>query len=214
MMRLTKRNRFLSAVMAMFIALLLTISGVPALAIGPAAPPNSALTLPGTSAGDESPNGLLNPDGTLDVSTDFQGALNLHGWQVTLDDERGPVLKPASRPVASQVTAWSALPNQGLSGGSSPGVHVLAVVGSDLYVGGGFTQTGDGTLTNLGSIARYNTTVGTWNALPNQGLDGSVYALAVVGSDLYVGGQFSQTGDGTLTNLSGIARYDAPMRCR
>jgi hypothetical protein len=37
-------------------------------------------------------------------------------------------------------------------GGSSPGVHALAVVGSDVYAGGECTQTGDGVLTNLGYI--------------------------------------------------------------
>ena len=75
-----------------------------------------------------------------------------------------------------------------MSSGFFPGVNALAVSGSDLYVGGWFSQTGDGTLTNLGYIARYDTTANTWHALPRQGLDSGVYALAVVGSDLYVGG--------------------------
>jgi hypothetical protein len=114
----------------------------------------------------------------------------------------------ASRPVVSQVTAWSALPNQGLGNDGSPSVRVMAVVGSDLYVGGDFERTGDGTLTDLGNIARYNTSAGTWNALPNQGLNGYVYALAAIDSDLYVGGYFSQSGDGTLSDLGCIARYD------
>jgi hypothetical protein len=83
------------------------------------------------------------------------------------------------------------------------------VSGSDLYVGGDFTQTGDGALTNLGRIARYDTTAGTWNALPNQGLNDRVHALAVSGSDLYVGGDFTQTGDGALTNLGYIVRGGA-----
>lgn len=43
-------------------------------------------------------------------------SLDLRGWEVTLDGERGPVLKPASHP-AAQVTAWSTLPNQGLNSG-------------------------------------------------------------------------------------------------
>jgi N-acetylneuraminic acid mutarotase len=98
---------------------------------------------------------------------------------------------------------WHALPKQGLS----HEVKALAVVGSDLYVGGIFTQTVDGTV-SLGHIARYDTTNGTWHALPNQGLDDSVGAMAVVGGDLYVGGRFQQTGDGSLTNLGYIARYD------
>jgi hypothetical protein len=84
-------------------------------------------------------------------------------------------------------------------------VRALAVSDSDLYVGGKFTRTGDGTLNNLGRIAHYDTTAGTWNALPNQGLNNDVRALAVVGSGLYVGGDFTQTGDGSLTNLGYIA---------
>jgi hypothetical protein len=207
MLQLTKQDRFSLPLIAMLIAILLTMSGAPAQANSPAAPPDSDLPLPSTPAGAVSPEGLLNPDGTLDISTGFQGMLDLRGWEVILDGERGPVLKPAFRLAASQVTAWNALPNQGLGGGSS--VHMLAVVGSDLYVGGRFTQISDGTLTNLGNIARYDTTAGTWNALPNQGLGGCyVSVLAVVGSDLYVGGDFDQTGDGTLTNLGCIARYD------
>jgi hypothetical protein len=58
----------------------------------------------------------------------------------------------ASRPVASQVTAWNALPNRGLGGDGSPSVRMMVVIGSDLYVGGGFERTGDDTLANLGCI--------------------------------------------------------------
>jgi hypothetical protein len=34
-------------------------------------------------------------------------------------------------------------------------VYTMATSTSDLYVGGGFTQTGDGTVTGLRNIARY-----------------------------------------------------------
>jgi N-acetylneuraminic acid mutarotase len=203
-----------------------------------------------------SPEGMLTPDGTLDLSTGFQGTLGLSGWEVTLDGEHRPLLDPAASSDSSSTPGWHALPNQGLDNtvyalamvdsdlyvggvfshtgdgaiGNLTGVarysttdgawhalnnqaldntvHVLAVMGSDLYVGGRFTQTYDGSLTNLGRIARYDTTTGTWHALNNQGLDGAVYELMVVGSDLYVGGEFDQTGDGSLTNLGRIARYD------
>jgi N-acetylneuraminic acid mutarotase len=97
-----------------------------------------------------------------------------------------------------------ALPHQGLNGS----IYALATDGSDIYVGGGFYQTGDGEISNLRHIARYNSTDGTWHALSNQGLNGDVIGLIVSGDDLYVGGRFTQTSDGTLTNLGGIARYD------
>jgi hypothetical protein len=194
------RHRKLSVAVLVLALLLILLS-----ASAQAAPPISDLDGPSPVVGTVSPAGLLNPDGTLDLSTGFQGTLDLRGWAVTLDGERGPALAPASQlAAAAEVAAWNALPNQGLDNT----VYALAVVGSNLYVGGDFSQTGDGTLTNLGGMAHYDTTTGTWHALSLQGLDNTVYALAVVGSDLYVGGAFSQTGDGSLTNLGGIARYD------
>ena len=73
----------------------------------------------------------------------------MRGWEVTLDGERGPLLKSVYRPAAPSI-AWYALPNKGLS----DWVRTLAVSGEDLYVGGRFSVTGDGTLTDLGNIAR------------------------------------------------------------
>jgi len=100
--------------------------------------------------------------------------------------------------------SWHALSNQGLNGN----VYVLAVDGDDLYAGGNFLQTGDGAVTQLGNIARYNRANGSWHALPNQGLDDTVTALLVSGNDIYVGGAFTQTSDGALTDLGGLARFD------
>jgi N-acetylneuraminic acid mutarotase len=201
MSQLTRRIRFSSLLITMLVAILLTELRAPVQANSPAAPPGSDLTL-GAPAGAVSPDRLLDPDGTLDMSTGFEGTLDLRGWDVFLDPQRGPLLEPAS-----QVTDWNALPNQGLQGVNDR-VSALAAVGSDLYVGGLFGETGDGSLTNLGSIARYDTLAGTWHALPNQGLGGTVSAMALDGSDLYVGGAFGQTGDGSLTSLGNIVRYD------
>jgi hypothetical protein len=96
---------------------------------------------------------------------------------------------------------WHTLNNQGLDAF----VSALNAVGSDLYVGGGFVQTGDASR-SLNRIARYQTTTGTWHGLRNQGLDASVYALEESGNELYVGGSFTQTSDGALT-LGRIAGY-------
>lgn len=118
---------------------------------------------------------------------------------------RRHVLAAAALPDAPHTDTWNALPNRGFLNGQ---VLAMAAAGDDLYVGGYFSQSGDGALTNLGNIARYDTVTKTWHALPNQGVSSAVYALAVSGSDLYVGGYFSQTGDGALTNLGSIARYN------
>jgi N-acetylneuraminic acid mutarotase len=184
MFQLTKQDRFSLPRAAVLIAILVTLLGAPAQADRPSTPPVSDL-ITGAPAGLVSREKIIHLDGAL-------------------GGEQRSVLKPASPSASSQVTTWSPLSNQGVN----DSVRALAQVGSDLYVGGEFTQTDDGALTNLGHIARYNTTAGTWHALSNQGLDGDVYVLAVYGSDLYVGGSFDQCGDGSLTNLNNIARYD------
>jgi hypothetical protein len=98
--------------------------------------------------------------------------------------------------------AWSALANNGLNGA----VYALAVIGTDLYVGGeDFSQTADGSVKNLNSIAKYSG--GMWSALAHNGLNGIVCALAVSGTDLYVGGVFSGSADGSLPNLNHIVKY-------
>lgn len=132
------------------------------------------------------------------------GALPLDlGRTTALAAARDPVTTPAPTP-ATALATWSALPNHGLNGT----VNALAVVGTDLYVGGAFTQTKDGAVTDLNNIARLDMASGTWSALPHTGLSSYVNALAVIGSDLYVGGAFSQTKDGGVTGLNNIARFD------
>ncbi len=106
-------------------------------------------------------------------------------------------------------SSWSALgsPTNGVSGGTTPiEVNVLAVSGSNLYVGGRFTSAGGNSANN---IAKWDGT--SWSALgsPTNGVSvgstQSVNALLVNGSDLYVGGGFSAAG-GVAAN--GIAKWD------
>ncbi|UOQ54471.1 T9SS type A sorting domain-containing protein [Hymenobacter cellulosivorans] len=101
-------------------------------------------------------------------------------------------------------TAWSGLgnglaPATSTNNGLNNSVRALAVLGSDLYVGGGFTAAQNGSsIVPVNQVAKWNGTV--WNGLGNgtapptsttNGLDYTVNALAVIGTDLYVGGGFS-----------------------
>ena len=101
--------------------------------------------------------------------------------------------------------SWSAL-GSGISGvgydGIGPFVSALTVSGSTLYVGGNFTTAG-GSAANY--IAQWNGS--SWSAL-GSGLNGvgdgggpNVSALAVSGSTLFVGGDFTTAG----TNVSAYA---------
>ena len=101
--------------------------------------------------------------------------------------------------------SWTAL-GSGMNAdpyGDTPVVQGLAVSGSDLYAGGYFTMAG-GSVANY--IAKWDGS--SWTAL-GSGMGGggefgtSVPALAVSGSDLYVGGNFSTAG-GQVS--AGIAR--------
>jgi hypothetical protein len=90
---------------------------------------------------------------------------------------------------------WSALgsPTQN---GTNRRVFSLAVSGTDLFVGGEFTDVKSSIQRNLSAdwVARWSTTTSTWRPMggvERNGLSTGVYALAVIGADLYVGGDFT-----------------------
>ena len=180
---------------------------------------NSSWAISPADAADLLPvNGLLNDDGTLNLASAPHGTFDLRGWNVTLDAVRGPVLAPAGSGAhtPSAVGDWSALGSNGVGGGSlNYYVYALAVSGSDLYVGGSFTNVNNGgtTLTAADYIAKWDGT--NWSALGsgssgNGSLNSFVYALAVSGSDLYVGGSFTDVNNGgtTLSAADYVAKWD------
>jgi hypothetical protein len=112
---------------------------------------------------------------------------------------------------------WSALSN-GNGNGMNGTVYALVVMGSDLFVGGGFTTSNSGgsggtPAVTANHIAKFNPTASTWSALGNgngNGVNSNVYALAVMGSDLYVGGDFTTAnyGGGNTPAAYGLAKFD------
>jgi hypothetical protein len=97
-------------------------------------------------------------------------------------------------------STWSAL-GAGITGGAGI-CYSMAVIGTDLYVGGGFAYAG-GNFSQM--LAKYDTVAQVWVAIPDAP-DGPVYTLAAIGTDLYLGGQF--TGVGSVPNTFKIAKWN------
>ena len=84
--------------------------------------------------------------------------------------------------------------------GADNAVYAAVVGGSgSLYIGGDFTLVGD---VQANRIAKWDGS--RWHAL-GAGMNNTVYALAVSGSDLYAGGAFTTAGDGA---ANCIAQWD------
>ncbi len=105
---------------------------------------------------------------------------------------------------ATNIAKWDGSAWSNLGSGINGWVRAVAVSGSDLYAGGSFTNAGG---TAASSIAKWDGS--TWSALGlgvgDPSYAGTVYALAVSGSDLYAGGYFTNAGGIAASN---IAKWD------
>jgi YVTN family beta-propeller protein len=127
---------------------------------------------------------LLHPDGTLNLTTGWSGSLNLSGYSVTLDAERGPVFTALTE-------TWSPV-GEGLNGAC----HALLVLNDTLIAGGSFTNVG---ALPVNYIASWNGI--RWSALRG-GLNGPVYALTLRGTDVVAGGNFTRSGTAVLNRIA------------
>ena len=187
---------------AVVLGLILALGALPVPSAHAAGGAQSSLTagvLPNASAAAASPfqshpvEQLLNADGTLNLNTGWSGTLDPRGWDVTLDAERGPLFEPVgSSPAKPAAGTWSALGT-----GTNGYVDAIAVSGSDVYVGGGFTSAGGVPFTTY--IAKWDGSA--WSAL-DTGMNNWVGAITISGSDVYVGGGFSSAGDVPANNIA------------
>lgn len=88
-----------------------------------------------------------------------------------------------------------------VGGGVNNSVSAIAVSGSNLFVGGTFTDAGG--VLEADRIARWDGSA--WHALGN-GLGSTVNCVAVSGADVYVGGWFTDAGGNAAADY--IARWD------
>ncbi len=132
-------------------------------------------------------------------------------------NDNGVVLTAADRVARWDGTHWSAVGSNGAGDGAiGNGMpQTLAVSGSTLYVGGTFTDVNDGGVV-LGAADYIAAWDGAhWSALGDNGagggvLDDAVFAIAVAGSTLYVGGAFTRANDHGTLHLDAhyVAQWD------
>lgn len=134
---------------------------------------------------------LLDAQGRIVNRDHLSGNVDFSGYQPVIDDCGGLAFLPM--PLTS---GWNAF-----GSGLNNTVWVIAISGSDVYVGGEFTNAGGNP--NADNIARWDGS--TWNAL-GSGLNNSALAIMVSGSDVYVGGNFTDAGGNA--DADRIARWD------
>ena len=163
--------------------------------------------------------GLLNPDGTLRLDAQSSGSLDLTGWDVRADPRLGPVFTPHKQdllPITFRFFGWAPLGDNGAGDGSLNSlVTAIAVKGTDVYVGGDFTDISNhgSVVTEADYIAKWDGS--NWSALGSNGagngsLNAIVRAIAISGSNIFVGGSFTDVNNnGMYLNAADyIARWD------
>jgi hypothetical protein len=125
-------------------------------------------------------------------------ALALSGSDVYV----GGIFTSAGGNVAIKYIAkWNGASWSALGSGVDNTVTAIALSGSDVYVGGGFANAGG----NAASyIAKWSGSTSTWSALgsPTNGVDNIVNAIALSGSDVYVGGTFTNAGGSAANRIA------------
>lgn len=124
--------------------------------------------------------------------------------QNVLNSDAANTIEPFLQSSQSGSQTWDA--QFGGSNGANGAVRVVVVSGNDVFVGGDFTSIG-GIAANY--VARYSLATNTWSSLgtgSNNGTNQSVRAIAVDGSNVYVGGIFTTAG--SLASASRIARFN------
>jgi N-acetylneuraminic acid mutarotase len=142
----------------------------------------------------------LNPDGTLKRGA--QGSFKVEGYTMRTGKNGEPIFEPQTQHTASGT--WSSL-GTGSSNGVNDVVSALAVVGNEVFVGGEFTSAGG---VSANRVARFNTQTNTWSSLgtdSSNGVNGLVTALAVVGNEVFVGGNFTSAGG---VSANRVARFN------
>ena len=159
-------------------------------------------------------NDYLNTDGTLKLDNNVSGSLDLQGWDVNMDSQKGPVFTSidySSQPDLQTEGNWENL-GEGVPMSFNGSIYTVVEINGSIIVGGSFTNLADNP--EMDYIAKWDGV--NWSPLGNDGLgngslNNSVNALAVDGNgNLYVGGDFTDIKDNgiVLSEADYVAKWD------
>lgn len=148
---------------------------------------------PASSGDQTSLSTFLNRDGSLRTPAYFSARLNAERWRVSTASDGSPRFTQGADPADA---AWD---DRFCLVSPNSVVNAIAVNGTDVYIGGAFTQIGSDTVY---SLIKWNGR--NWSILDSS-MDGQIYALAVNGNDLYAGGWFTTINGVTVNH---IAKWD------
>ncbi len=172
---------------------------------------------------------MLNPDGTLNLSTGYSGSLDPTGWAVTTnahgaprfvradapslgESERGDLKPPSLTSPQAYPAPPSAAPDPTWDGRFGPSgvygaVHAIAIGGRNVYVGGAFAGVNQTLANNIAHWdgQQWDNMLGGTGCAASYSCNDEVDAILAVGSDIYVGGRFAKMGALQVQNL---ARWD------
>lgn len=147
-------------------------------------------------------------DPTWDASTDrMVYALLTTADRVYVGGQFGIVGGSPRRNLAAlDLATAQPLPWDPSLGGESDEVRALALSGQTLYVGGAFTSVGGVVRNSLAAVDVGTGAVTGWNPRPEPNvLPPPVRALAISGTNVFVGGHFTSIGGSFRTNLAAVS---------
>ncbi len=141
---------------------------------------------------------ILNPDGTINVESGYEGSLDFSNYDIRLDGKKGLVANAKAMNGGDAGFTWGGFEGEALKGST---IYAMVLDGAgNLYVGGEFNLAGDVEAMN---IAMWDGT--TWTNL-GAGLNYRCNAMVLDDNgDLVVGGNFNQAGNITANR---IAKWD------
>ncbi|MGA2243117.1 MAG: hypothetical protein ABSH11_13915 [Verrucomicrobiota bacterium] len=136
--------------------------------------------------------------GSLNGNSISVRAIKVRGGEVFV----GGLFTTAGSVTANNVAEWNGSAWSTLGYGVDYAAFAIGTTASDVYVGGSFTNAYDSPSVGytVNRIARWNSSTGWWPL--GTGVNGTVSAICVQGSLVYVGGSFTTAGGNTANRIA------------